>query len=212
MAETSIGGPAGALPETLWTEVIAVRTADPARAREALSALIARYWKPVYFFIRRRGASVEDAKGPHPGLLRRSPGPPGRGRADPALGRFRNWLLACLRNFLADASDKARAAKRGGGAAALSLEGAESEYLRDLPADAPGPEEAYHRKWAATSCGRRSRRSMKSGGSSCGPGRRATRPIRAASSRPGPPSARRSWPGSGRPSAAPPRRRRNFRP
>jgi RNA polymerase sigma-70 factor (ECF subfamily) len=148
MSETSIGGSAGALPETLWTEVLSARGTDPERARAALSRLIERYWKPVYFFVRRRGAAVERAKDQTQAffldLLERS----ALDRVDPARGRFRAWLLTCLRNFLADQADRDGAAKRGGGAVLFSLEGAETEYLRDLPSEGPGPEEVFHRKWA----------------------------------------------------------------
>jgi len=148
VTETSIGGPGGALPETLWTEVLSARGTDPERARAALSRLIERYWKPVYFFVRRRGAAVERAKDRTQAffldLLERS----ALDRVDPARGRFRSWLLTCLRNFLADQADHDGAAKRGGGAALFSLEGAETEYLRDLPGEGPGPEEVFHRKWA----------------------------------------------------------------
>ncbi|MBI2931088.1 MAG: sigma-70 family RNA polymerase sigma factor, partial [Planctomycetes bacterium] len=142
--ETSIGGQANALPETLWTQISEAGTRDPERARAALSRLIERYWKPVYFFVRRRGASVEDSKDLTQGffadLLERC----AITRVDPARGRFRSWLLACLRHYLSDESDRARATKRGGLAQTLPLDGAESEY-RD---DATSPEEAFHRAWA----------------------------------------------------------------
>jgi len=141
-----MGGPGGAIPETLWTEVLGARASDPDRARASLSRLIERYWKPVYFFVRRRGAAIEPAKDATQAffadLLERG----ALERVDPARGRFRSWLLACLRHFLADQSDRAHAAKRG--APTFSLDAAESEYARDLPADGPGPDDAFHRKWA----------------------------------------------------------------
>ncbi len=144
MSETSIGGPDGSLPATLWTDILGAR--DPAKSRASLERLIDRYWKPVYFFIRRRGSTIEDAKDLAQGffadLLERA----AIERADPSRGRFRSWLLTCLRHFLADAGDKARAAKRGG--VIGSIDAAEPEYARELPAAGPTPEELFHRKWA----------------------------------------------------------------
>ncbi len=144
MSETSLGGPDGSIPATLWTDILGAR--DRAKSRAALERLIDRYWKPVYFFIRRRGATIEDSKDLAQAffadLLERG----AIERADPSRGRFRSWLLACLRHFLADAGDKARAAKRGGLIA--SLDAAESDYARDVPSAGPSPDEAFHRKWA----------------------------------------------------------------
>jgi RNA polymerase sigma-70 factor (ECF subfamily) len=148
VSETSIGGPASRIPETLWTDVLGARASDPERARAALARLIERYWKPVYFFVRRRGRSIESAKDLTQAffadLLERD----ALSRVDPQRGRFRGWLLACVRNFLADASDRARAQRRGGCVTGFSLERAESEYLRDVPDAGATPEQAFHRKWA----------------------------------------------------------------
>lgn len=142
-----MGGPGGAMPDTLWTEVLRAGS-DSTGARAALERLIARYWKAVYVFVRRRGRGVEDSKDLTQAffvdLLERH----SVARADPERGRFRSWLLACLRNFLSDQADRSRAAKRGGGLPGMSLDGAESEYLREFPSDGPTPEEAFHRKWA----------------------------------------------------------------
>jgi hypothetical protein len=56
--ETAIGGDNVRFQPTAWT---VVREA-PEGSRDALDRLIAVYWKPVYFFIRRRGQDVESAK------------------------------------------------------------------------------------------------------------------------------------------------------
>jgi hypothetical protein len=56
--ETSIGGADVRFRNTSWTIVLRAR----ASAKEALGELIRVYWKPVYFFVRRRGNAVEQAK------------------------------------------------------------------------------------------------------------------------------------------------------
>ncbi len=69
--ETDIAASRTSFATTLWTQV--VRAADPSSParREALEALFAAYWRPLYAFARRRGASVEDAKDSVQGFLAR---------------------------------------------------------------------------------------------------------------------------------------------
>ena len=57
-SETSIGGNNVRFQPTAWT---VIRSAVDG-SRDALDQLIAVYWKPAYFFIRRRGHDVESAK------------------------------------------------------------------------------------------------------------------------------------------------------
>jgi RNA polymerase sigma-70 factor (ECF subfamily) len=73
------------------------------------------------------------------------------GDADPERGKFRAFLLTAFKHFLANEWHKARAQKRGGGRAPISLDFAagESRYLRE-PADELTPERIYDRQWALT--------------------------------------------------------------
>ena len=73
------------------------------------------------------------------------------GRADPARGRFRSFLLACLKNFLAEQHRQARRLKRGGGQNPLSWDSQSAEERYRLePADPVTPEQVYDRRWALT--------------------------------------------------------------
>ena len=66
-------------------------------------------------------------------------------------GKFRTFLLACLKHFLANERDWASAQKRGGGNPELPLEfdinNAEQKLLYDPP-DNLTPEVLYERQWA----------------------------------------------------------------
>ena len=66
-------------------------------------------------------------------------------------GRFRSFLLACLRHFLADEWERARTERRGGGQPLLPLdaESAESRYRLE-PVDSVDPQALYERQWALT--------------------------------------------------------------
>ena len=77
------------------------------------------------------------------------------GRADPARGRFRTYLLNALGDFLSDARDKRSARKRGGGVQFVSWDDwmAEAPSRLSIPfqqLDHWPPERIYDVRWAAT--------------------------------------------------------------
>jgi RNA polymerase sigma-70 factor (ECF subfamily) len=69
----------------------------------------------------------------------------------PERGRFRSFLLAAIKHFLANERDRSRAIRRGGGRMALSLDvaAAESRYAAEA-ADSRTPEAVFDRQWALT--------------------------------------------------------------
>ena len=66
-------------------------------------------------------------------------------------GKFRSFLLAALKHFLADEWDKARAQKRGGGKRLVSLDDdtAEDRYQLE-PVDTLDAEKLFEQRWALT--------------------------------------------------------------
>jgi hypothetical protein len=66
-------------------------------------------------------------------------------------GKFRSFLLASFRNFLADEADRARSLKRGGGHefVFLDAEDAESRYQLE-PAEHLTAEKVFDARWAMT--------------------------------------------------------------
>ena len=66
-------------------------------------------------------------------------------------GRFRSFLLAFLKNFLADERRRANAQKRGGGQWFISLDACAAEERHVLAfADGLTPDQIYDRCWAQT--------------------------------------------------------------
>lgn len=122
-----------------------------AQHEPALSTLCQTYWFPLYAYLRRRGYDSHQAEdytqGFFAGILERK----GLQRADPKYGKFRSFLLACLKNFLADERDRAQAQKRGGDKKVLSLDfgAAASRYDRE-PEHYLSPEKLFERSWALT--------------------------------------------------------------
>lgn len=134
-------GPKAPFPTTLWTVVLDAGADSEAVRREALEELIRSYWRPVYAYVRRRGGDPETAKdltqGFFAALLEREAF---RGLSREG-GKFRSYLLSTLRNFLADASDHARALKRGGGVPAMDFDAV------DVVAGET-PDESFRKEWA----------------------------------------------------------------
>jgi RNA polymerase sigma-70 factor (ECF subfamily) len=143
--ETSIGGAERAFPDTRWT-IIASSREGPAACRRALEELLSAYWKPLYFYVRRKGLSVEDSKDAIQELFAHLLDRDFLGRLDPAKGRFRSYLRASMDHFLANRHEASSALKRGGGARVLSLAFDVDEA--DAPSSSGGPEAAFDREWA----------------------------------------------------------------
>ena len=143
------GAPAGCFVTTHWSVVLTAGRSDTTRARAALEQLCRNYWQPLYAYVRRTGHSREEAEDLTQAFFARLLAQNTVARADPARGRFRSFLLASLKHFLANEWEKARAQKRGGGAQLIPLAFDTAETRCAQPA-APGdsPDRAYDRQWA----------------------------------------------------------------
>ncbi len=70
-------------------------------------------------------------------------------KLDGEKGKFRAFLLAALKHFLANEWDKSQRQKRGGGAAHLSLDWQTADTQFQVAATTePSPDQAYDREWA----------------------------------------------------------------
>jgi DNA-directed RNA polymerase specialized sigma24 family protein len=141
MAETAIGGPQSSFQATLWTIVLKAKDPASPERREALGRLINNYWKPVYFFIRRRGNDVESAKDLTQSFFAAFLEKDFLKSVAPEKGKFRSFLQASLTYFLSDQYDHASALKRGGGFAFVQAE-------QELEASERTPEQLFLKQWA----------------------------------------------------------------
>lgn len=136
--------------QTRWSMVLsAAGKKDTGLARQSLEQLCCLYWRPLYAYIRRQGASPHDAQDLTQEFFARLLERESLRSVDPRKGRFRSFLLAALKHFLSNERDKARARKRGGGHAPLPLDfaGAESACVFQ-PADALTPDKIFDQRWA----------------------------------------------------------------
>ena len=132
---------------THWSVVLKAGRADTPNSAAALEQLCRNYWYPLYAYVRRVGHSPEDAQDLVQEFFARLLERNTIGRATPERGRFRSFLLAVLKNFLANEWDKQRAKKRGGEVRIISLQFDTAE-TRLAPAHRDSPDKAFDRQWA----------------------------------------------------------------
>ncbi len=141
---------------TRWTVVLAAaHGVATARAADAMTELCRMYWYPLYAYVRRRGHETSEAEDLTQEFFARLLAKDYLASVAPEKGKFRAFLLASLKHFLANEWDRCQAQKRGAGKRALSLDAltAEDRYrlepLHNLTA-----EKLYERQWALTVLGR----------------------------------------------------------
>jgi RNA polymerase sigma factor (sigma-70 family) len=140
-------------PSTHWSVVVAAGRSqvEPEAARAALAELCQAYWAPLYSFVRSRGYTVHDAQDITQSFFAYLIERKIYTRVDRQKGRFRSFLLASLKNFLADASDRERTLKRGGGQSFLPLHEEqikEAESLFQNHRGASTEDRLFDRSWA----------------------------------------------------------------
>ena len=134
---------------THWSMVVSAGRNGSPQAGQALAALCESYWFPLYAFVRRAGHSAEDAQDLTQEFFARLLAQDFLAKADRRKGKFRTFLLAALKHFLADQWDRARAQKRGGGKAVISFDSLDAETRYRLePADDLTPERMFEKQWA----------------------------------------------------------------
>jgi RNA polymerase sigma-70 factor (ECF subfamily) len=136
-------------PTTQWSIVFCAQGAKTPDAREALERLFTTYWYPVYAFIRSRTAQAADAEDLTQGFFASLLGLHSLDTIRPEYGRFRAFLLASAKHYLAAERARDRTQKRGGDTVVLPLDfaSADTRYRLDAPDDS-NPELAFERQWA----------------------------------------------------------------
>jgi RNA polymerase sigma factor (sigma-70 family) len=152
--DPSINSPspgAGRFATTHWSVVLTAGRPESTDYQQALETLCRTYWFPLYVFLRRQGNDASQAEDYTQAFLAFLLEKQALGKADPKRGRFRSFLLASLKNFMANERARGQALKRGGGRKVLSLdiENAERRYALK-PVDELSPEKLFARSWALT--------------------------------------------------------------
>lgn len=98
-------GDSNRFPTTNWNLVEQAKQHDGADV-EAINQLIAKYWKPVFYFIRSRRYPLQQAEDLTQEFFLRFLERDWIRRAEPQRGRFRTFVLTILVRFLSDMGEK----------------------------------------------------------------------------------------------------------
>jgi RNA polymerase sigma-70 factor (ECF subfamily) len=141
---------ATAFATTHWSVVLQAGQSDSPAAEAALERLCQTYWLPLYDYV-RRGRSEMDAQDLTQQFFAHFLERKYFRVADRQRGKFRSFLLTCLKHFLAHERERFRAVKRGGTLTFIAWEDLDQEKITDL-ANCAGktPEQIYDRQWALT--------------------------------------------------------------
>ncbi len=140
----------GAFPFTRESLVRAAASGDPDVRPQAFRALAGGHRAPAHRYLRWHWrADRAEAEDLTQGFFARAFEKRFFDRFDPARGRFRTFLRACLDGFVANEHHAAARLKRGGGAPVLSLDvdGAERELAAATPDLRDDVEAWFHREW-----------------------------------------------------------------
>ena len=141
---------AGVFTTTHWSVVLEAQ-GESLAAQKALENLCRNYWRPIYGFVRRQGIKPEEAKDITQGFFALILERKGFRSVRQEKGRLRSFLLASLKNFMANERRDAATIKRGGGRTLIPLDGIDSYDFSEF--DRGGmlsPDLLYDRRWAFT--------------------------------------------------------------
>jgi DNA-directed RNA polymerase specialized sigma24 family protein len=144
----------GLFAATRWSMVLEAgnSAASSGQSLSALSELCQIYWRPLYLFLRREGYDQNDAQDLTQGFFADLIQSRSYKRAEKTRGRFRAFLLGALKHFVADARDRERAQKRGGGMVPEALDDkaiARSEAFLERGTRSNSVQ-TFDREWAAS--------------------------------------------------------------
>lgn len=143
--------PRGWFATTHWSVVLEARQSGAGKAEQAMETLCRTYWLPLYAFVRSRGYNAHDAQDLVQAFFEQLLSRNVLSDADREKGKFRSFLLACVKHFLAKDYRYHSAQKRGGRHNPISLDEVQvEEVLRDELIDTSSPETVYDRQWIIT--------------------------------------------------------------
>lgn len=138
--------PNGRFAATQWSLVLRARD----KSEAALEGLFKRYREPLLVWLRAQGQSPADAEDALHGFLQNLLRREALAGVSEEKGKFRTFLLQCLKNHLRDEHARRIAGKRGGGQPVESLDQTDDEGhdIRTPASAGRAPDLEYDRAWA----------------------------------------------------------------
>lgn len=133
---------------TRWSIVVCAGRQSSPDSRRALESLCELYWHPLYVYVRRRVADVNEAQDLTQAFFTELLEKNYVGSATPDRGRFRAFLLTAFKHYLSKQWKKDRALKRGGGHSPLSLDFQSADSSVAIAAESGlTAEQLYDQQW-----------------------------------------------------------------
>ncbi|MEM7203496.1 MAG: sigma-70 family RNA polymerase sigma factor [Planctomycetota bacterium] len=141
-------------PSTIWSRILPGE-ASGERTAAALESLARRYWRPIHHYLRRAMARDDDeALELTQSFFVWIIDTDFLHKADPSRGRFRGFVKAALRNYVADRDREHRTHKRGGDRRFVPLAGGGTDSgAWQLPADEQTPDKILDAAWRTEAIG-----------------------------------------------------------
>jgi RNA polymerase sigma factor (sigma-70 family) len=136
---------------TCWSAILLSAQSETPDGQDAREKLCRLYWRPIYAYVRSRGHNPIDAEDLTQGfflsLLERK----AFREVAPQKGKFRSFLLACLKHYLSNEIDRANMIKRGRDITFVSfdLRDSEERYANE-PTDELTADEIFDARWGLT--------------------------------------------------------------
>jgi RNA polymerase sigma factor (sigma-70 family) len=147
--DTSLGGPYNGFPSTRESLLVSANAPEQGVRREAIGAITAAYWKPIYKYIRLRWRkSNDEAKDLTQYFFVEMLEGSLLADFDSSRASFATYVRMRLDGFVSNQNRDASRLRRGGGLELVSLNFETAE--RELPADAvcgTSMEDYFHREW-----------------------------------------------------------------
>jgi RNA polymerase sigma-70 factor (ECF subfamily) len=146
---TDIGGDRNEFLTTHWSVIEDVTLSEGDKNRALIGLLIESYWKPVYFYLRRRGYGNEQAKDMTQGFFYEVVlGRKLVAKADQTKGRFRSFLLVALNRYVIDTRDGQVAQKRIPKNKLVALDQIDSFDLPEVATEFT-PDDSFNYAWVS---------------------------------------------------------------
>lgn len=140
-----------AFATTCWTQVLSARADGAPPAGEALARLCASYWPPLYAFLRRNGCNPEEAEDLVQGFFEQFIVGDYLRDVSRDKGRFRSFLISCLKHYAANVRREGRTQRCGGSSPHFPLGDPEAlERCEAALATQPADDSVFDRVWAET--------------------------------------------------------------
>lgn len=139
------------IASTHWSKVLAARDGTDSEARRALEELCTTYWMPLYAYSRGLGHDPDQAEDLTQGFFTYLLDKEILRSVDPEKGRFRSFLFASIKHFIAHQHRKEQTLKRGGETTTIPIDSHDAERsLAEAPTEHMDPERAFEYHWGLT--------------------------------------------------------------